>query len=50
MVLSLIEMGWLFYKVNKFCEAPKNESSCGLAARAFSAALQDELSMFFLLS
>jgi hypothetical protein len=44
MVLSLVELGWLFYKVQKYCESPKTESTCGLAARAFAAALQEELS------
>lgn len=46
---SLVELGWLFHKVQKYCESPKNESTCGLAARAFSAALQEELSMITLL-
>jgi hypothetical protein len=46
MVLSLVELGWLFYKVQRYCESPKTESTCGLAARAFSAALQEELSKF----
>lgn len=44
MVLSLVELGWLFHKVQKYCESPKTESTCGLAARAFAAALQEELS------
>ena len=43
MMHSLVELGWLFHKVKKYCESPKNESTCGLAARAFSAALQEEL-------
>lgn len=45
MLLSLVELGWLFHKVQKHCESPKNDSTCGLAARAFYAALQEELSM-----
>lgn len=43
-VLGLVELGWLFRKVQKYCESPKSESTCGLAARAFAAALQEELS------
>ena len=45
MVQSLVELGWLFRKVQRYCESPKNESNCGLAARAFAAALQEELSL-----
>lgn len=44
LVRSLVELGWLFHQVQKYCETPKNESTCGLAARAFAAALQEELS------
>ncbi|KAK4022422.1 hypothetical protein OUZ56_007889 [Daphnia magna] len=47
MVLSLVELGWLFHKVQKYCESPKTESTCGLAARAFGAALQEELSEYY---
>lgn len=46
-VLSLVELGWLFRKVQQYCQSPKNESNCGLAARAFAAALQEELSEYY---
>merc|ERR1712071_204929 len=47
MMHSLVELGWLCHKVHKYCESPKNDSTCGLAARAFSAALQEELSEYY---
>ena len=33
--------------MQRYCESPKNESNCGLAARAFVAALQEELSEYY---
>lgn len=46
LVLKLSNIGWMFYKINKYCEHVAKNESVGHVSKSFVFALQDELNSY----
>ena len=45
--LSIIEMGFMYMRISKFCEDKLRDSSVGMVGQAFVSAIQAELLEFY---